>query len=62
MIHVSNDHQADGICWNHEFATQLVGDSKMINNRSHWLGDSGDYFKVETRKIYFLLKNGLWTM
>ena len=41
--------------------TQLVGDFKMVNIVSHWLVDSVDYFKVESRKLCFnVLSNIFW--
>ena len=47
---------------NQEFATQLVGDFKMVNIVSHWLVDGVlDYFKVESRKLRFnILNNVIW--
>ena len=46
---------------NQEFATQLVGDFKMVNVVSHWLVYSVDYFKVESRKLRFnILNNIFW--
>ena len=45
---------------NQEFATQLVGDFKMVNIVSHWLADSVDYFKVESRKLRLKILNNVY--
>ena len=46
---------------NQEFATQLVGDFKMVNIVSHWFVDGVDNFKVESRKLRFnILNNIFW--
>ena len=54
------DHQAEAIFFNQEFATQLVGDFRMVNIVSHWLVDSVDYFEVKSRKLRFNILNNIF--
>ena len=50
MIHVTITRQKP-LFFNQEFATQFVGDFKIVNIKSHWLVDSVHYFKVESRNL-----------
>ena len=42
--------------------TQFVEDFKMVNIESHWLVDSVDYFKVDSRKLLFNILNNIFSL